>query len=163
MIFDQIDLNKDDRINFSEMQAMLKKTYSIPHFDSYAVNVLIERYDKDGDKQIDLGEFVELFDGINGLHKEFLDADFRYDANGYIDARELSNIFKRKGYSFGTDLYHYIVGEMSRGSSSHGLKFDKYIGIMARFEFLINKYTRCFKKNEKSADDLEKYLRAKFF
>jgi Ca2+-binding EF-hand superfamily protein len=163
MIFDQIDLNRDGRINFNEMSDMLKKTYSIPRFDSYAVNVLIERYDRDGDKQIDFGEFFELFNGINGLHKEFLDADFRYDANGHIDARELNNIFKSKGYSFGIDLYHYVVSEMSRGSSSHGLKFDKYIGIMARFEFLINKYNRCFKKNEKSPDELEKYLRAKFF
>ena len=146
---------------YRELHESLKKTYSIPQFDPNAVAFLMEKFDKNGDKKIDFFEFYDLFDRLNVLHKEFLDADFKNDSNGLVDSRELQAILKRKGYDLSMELFDFIMANMSKGNRTYGLKFDKYIGVIARLDHLIGKFSRSY--NGQNLSNLEKFLKEMFF
>lgn len=137
----------------------MKKTFGLKKVDPEAASLLLARYGKDN--KVSANEFNNLFNGINGLHKEFLDADFKKDANGYLDASELANAFKKHGHAdLSPDFFTWLIVELEgrdNNKPGSGLQFDKYIRVAERFDQLAGQ----FKKN--GGESLEKYARDNFF
>ena len=157
-LFEEIDSNRDGRITANELQGALKKGHSSSEFDPYTVTVLLEKYDRNRDNQITFEEFNSLFNDLNGQFNEFL--DFDSDNSGSIDGRELGNIMRRKGYNFSSDIFNYIVGEISKRSGKNGVTFDTYVRVIARFDHLRNQWQV---NNMQSRIPLENHIRNTFF
>ncbi|CAN6219281.1 unnamed protein product, partial [Urochloa humidicola] len=90
-MFDKMDLNKDQMLNFDELKLGLHKFgHQIPDAD---VQILMEAADADGNGSLDYGEFVTLsvhlrkIGNDEHLHKAF--AYFDRNQSGYIEIDEL--------------------------------------------------------------------------
>ena len=157
-LFDEMDRNRDGRIATQELHEALRKGQGNAEFDPYTVSVVLQKYDRDHDGQIEFNEFFDLYNGLTGQFNEFL--DFDADNSGSIDGRELTNIMRRKGYNFSPDLFNYVVYEISRRSGKNGVSFDTYVRVIARFDFLRTQYNS---NKQLQNMPLEAYIRNSFF
>ncbi|CAF0964823.1 unnamed protein product [Brachionus calyciflorus] len=156
-LFDEIDHNKDGRMTVHELHEALRRGQTNFEFDPYTVQFLIQKYDNNKDNEIAFNEFYDLYCGLSVQYNEFLDVD--QDSSGLIDSRELSNSLRRKGFNFSQEVIDFIVNEISRRSGKHGISFDIYVRVTARFENLRNEYNRLPYKNI----PLDIYIRDRFF
>ena len=157
-IFNEMDLNRDGSITASELQQTLRRAQAGSEFNIKTIELLISRYDANGDKQISFDEFFELFNSLNEEYESFLLTDS--DGSGTIDLDEFKTSLRRKGYNFSDQFFHYVVSEICNRTKKNGIQFDNYIRVAARFDYLCHFYhnTPYFQKNS-----LEEYLRKTFF
>jgi Ca2+-binding EF-hand superfamily protein len=161
-VFDQIDKNQDGFIQLDDLHESFKKAYSNPHFEPKTSALLFERFDKNGDHALDLDEYGSLLESLNQHHKEFLETDFKHDANGLVNASELLKVFERKGYTFSVELLTSIVYQLTnKDNSTTGLKFDNFLYLVFRFDQLLTQY---YKTNTSatSYSQLEKFIKNNF-
>jgi Ca2+-binding EF-hand superfamily protein len=153
-----LDINRDGSITAYELQQALKRTQTNSDFNMRTVELLIATYDRNGDKEISFEEFSDLFNNLNEEYANFLMMD--EDSSGEIDLQEFTQAMSRKGYEFTESFYKMILDNVRKHTSAHGLKFDNYIRIAARFDFLVRSYrsTPYFHKQS-----LEQYLKKTFF
>ena len=158
-IFNEMDLNRDGSITAVELQQTLRRAQAGSEFNIKTVELLISRYDMNGDKQIDFEEFFDLFSSLNDEFETFLMIDS--DGSGLIDLQEFREALRNKGYNFSDQFYQYIVNEICSKTRKNGIQFDNYIRVAARFDYLCSFYnnTPYFKSNH----TLESYLRKTFF
>jgi hypothetical protein len=123
--------------------------------------MLMSKYDRNGNNAIDFDEYFDLHQGINVLHKEFVDIDFEHHLNGRLSVIELTDLFRRKGFNFTFDFCEFLIRGMSRDKREDGLTFDKYLGAMARIDTLINQYQR--NSQLRQYQTLENFIRNNFF
>jgi Ca2+-binding EF-hand superfamily protein len=137
----------------------LRRAQANSEFSIKTVELLISRYDMDGDKQIDFDEFFDLFNSINDEFEAFLLTDS--DGSGLIDLYEFQTSLRNKGYSFSDQFFQYLMSEICTKTKKSGIQFDNYIRVAARFDYLCNFYhnTPYFQKSL----SLEEYLRKTFF
>jgi Ca2+-binding EF-hand superfamily protein len=153
-----MDYNGDNTISARELQEALKRGQSNSEFNFKTIELLLQKYDTNGDKQISFEEFYDLFLHLNEEYENFLLMD--EDGSGEIDFNELSNALEKKGYSLSEQFYKFIINEMQRNTGHSGIKFDNYIRIAARFDYLCKYYRKSslFQKYP-----METYLRSSFF
>ena len=153
-----MDLNGDGSITSRELQQTLRQIQAGSEFCLKTVELLIAKYDKNGDREIEFSEFTDLFNNLNEEFENFLMMDS--DDSGTIDLDEFESSFTKKGYNFSHDFFKSIIHELHKHTGVYGLKFDNYIRIMARFDFLCKSYrnTPYFHKHS-----LEQYLKKTFF
>lgn len=122
------------------------------------VELLISKYDTNMDREISFDEFFDLFNNLNQEYETFLLTDS--DGSGFIDLHEFTEALKGKGYFFSRGFYEYIVNKICKRTKQHGIQFDIYIRVAARFDQLCAQYnhTLFFQKNS-----LENYLKENFF
>ncbi len=157
-IFNEMDLNKDGSITAHELQQALKRTQSTSEFSIKTVELLMSKYDTNGDREISFEEFYDLFLNLNEEFESFLLMDC--DDSGSIDLEEFRNAINRKGYNFSSTFYQGLMSEIAKQTGFDGIRFDNYIRVAARFDFLCQSYrkTPYFQK-----DSLEAYLKKTFF
>lgn len=153
-----MDINRDGSITAIELQQTLRRAQAGNEFNIKTVELLISRYDKNGDKQISFDEFLDLFNSLNEEYESFLMMDA--DGSGYIDFYEFKESLSRKGHRFSDSFYQYIMHEITGRTGKPGIQFDNYIRVAARFDYLCHFYhnTPYFHRNS-----LEEYLRKTFF
>jgi Ca2+-binding EF-hand superfamily protein len=153
-----MDLNGDGSITSHELQQTLRQMQAGSEFSLKTVELLIAKYDKNGDREIEFSEFADLFNNLNDEFENFLMMDT--DDSGTIDITEFETAFTKKGYNFHHDFFKLIMEKVHKHTGCDGIKFDNYIRIMARFDFLCKSYrnTPYFHKNS-----LEHYLKKTFF
>ena len=153
-----MDINNDGSITSNELQLTLQQTQSGAEFNIKTIDLLIAKYDKNGDKEISFEEFAELYNSLNEEFLNFLMMDS--DGSGTIDLEEFSASINNKGFQFSNKFYSSIMDEIRKHTGIYGIKFDNYIRIMARFDFLCQTYrkTPYFHKHS-----LEHYLTKTFF
>ncbi len=154
-----MDTNRDGTIMANELQEALRRGLQMNDFNMKTIQLLISRYDKNGDMEINFDEFFDLFCNINEEYESFLIMD--KDSSGYVNCDEFSLAMNSKGYNFSPKFFKFIVGEIGKHSNSRGMKFDNYIRAMARFDYLCEYYrkTPYFHNNH----NLESYLKNTFF
>lgn len=131
-----------------DLAKTLANVYSLPKFDQEAAEALVNKYDQNKDSKIDASEFFPLFEGIGALHKEFVDTDYANDANGLLDAKELAQVFKKRGRKdeqLSAELFHWIILEVSKQPDgktvpTYGLKFDKFVRVVEQFDELVKQF-----------------------
>jgi Ca2+-binding EF-hand superfamily protein len=153
-----MDTNRDGSITAQELQQTLRKAQAGSEFSLKTVELLISRYDTNGDREISFNEFFDLFNSLNEEFESFLMMDT--DGSGSIDFIEFKTALKQKGYNFSDYFFKYIVDEICARTRKSGILFDSYIRVAARFDYLIHYYknTPYFQRNS-----LEEYLRKTFF
>lgn len=157
-IFNEMDANRDNSITIGELQLALRKTQASSDFSLKTVELLVSKYDKNGDREIDFNEFYDLFVNLSDEYEAFLMMDS--DDSGSIDIDEFSAALDKKGYEFTSDFYRMIMREIERKTNFANIRFDNYIRVAARFDFLTNTYkkTPYFHK-----ESLQSYLTKTFF
>lgn len=157
-IFKEMDLNGDGSITAVELQRALRRSLAGSEFSIKTVELLIAKYDVNGDKEISFEEFFDLFNSLNEEYENFLMMDT--DGSGSIDQAEFTDAIMRKGHEFSHEFFKYIMDEVYRKTGQYGIQFDNYIRIAARFEFLCKTYknTPYYHKHP-----LESYLKKTFF
>lgn len=158
-IFNEMDMNGDGTITSNELREALRRGQSMNEFNLKTIQLLISRYDKNGDMEINFDEFFDLYCNLNEEFESFLIMDMA--GSGYIDQEEFCHAMTNKGYNFSQKFFKFIVGEIGKHSNSRGIKFDNYIRAMARFDYLCEYYkkTPYFHNNH----NLESYLKNTFF
>ena len=153
-----MDVDKDGSITSSELHRTLLRTQSSTEFDMKTIDLLISKYDKNGDKEISFEEFTDLYNNLNEEFVNFLMMDS--DDSGTIDLQEFTEALNNKGFHFSNEFFKSIMEGVQKHTGLYGLKFDNYIRIAARFEFLCKTYrtTPYFHKHT-----LENYLKMTFF
>jgi Ca2+-binding EF-hand superfamily protein len=153
-----MDVNRDGSITASELQRALRRTQASSEFDMKTIQLLISKYDTNGDREISFEEFFELFNNLNEEYETFLLTDA--DGSGFIDLHEFTEALKGKGYFFSHKFYEYIVNEICKRTKNPGIPFDIYIRVAARFDQLSRQYnlTLFYQKNS-----LENFLKKNFF
>ena len=131
-----MDLNGDGSITSHELQQTLRQAGL--EFCLETVELLIAKYDENGDREIEFSEFTDLFNNLNEEFENFLMMDS--DDSGTIDLDEFESSLTKKGYDFSHDFFQFIMHELHKHTDIDGLKFDNYIRIMARFDFLYKSY-----------------------
>lgn len=157
-VFNEMDVNKDGSITANELQQALRMTQSTSEFSRKTVELLMSKYDTNGDREISFEEFHDLFLNLNEEFESFLYMDA--DDSGSIDINEFSSSINKKGYNFSNDFYLAIMNEIEKKTGHRGIRFDNYIRVAARFDFLCQSYrkTPYFQK-----ESLERYLKKTFF
>ena len=119
---------------------------------------LIAKYDKNGDREISFDEFTDLFNNLNEEYENFLMMDS--DGSGEIDLEEFEKAISNKGFTFSRHFYENVMDDVRKHTNFYGIKFDIYIRIAARFDFLCSSYknTPYFHKHS-----LAHYLKKTFF
>ena len=153
-----MDDNKDGSITNIELQTALKKGQCVADFNIKTINLIISKYDKNGDGEISFDEFYNLFLTLNEEFENFLMMDA--DGSGEIDQDEFMSAMKNKGFTLTKKFYQFIFEEIYRHTRSKGIKFDNFIRMTARFDYLRDYYnkTTYFHKFP-----LESYLKNTFF
>jgi Ca2+-binding EF-hand superfamily protein len=155
-----MDLNRDGSITAVELQRALRLTQASSEFDMKTIELLISKYDTNGDREISFEEFFDLYNNLNEEYETFLLTDA--DGSGLIDLDEFTSALKNKGYFFGKNFYEHIVHEICKRTKKSGIQFDIYIRVAARFDQLCQQYNRTLNySNQKSS--LENYLKKNFF
>lgn len=122
------------------------------------MKILLKKYDRDGDNEIDFDEFYNLFVGINNQYNEFLDYD--QDFSGTIDSSELTNSLKRKGYNLNSNFIESLIREVNRYSGGkNDVSFDLYVRIIARIDHLRS----IFNQHKHDRSNFENFIKEKFF
>ncbi|CAF1017469.1 unnamed protein product, partial [Brachionus calyciflorus] len=137
-IFNEIDINKDGSISSNELQHILKNVQSNASFDPKTVYLLIKKYDRNGDNEINFEEFYDLYNNLNEEFETFLLTDI--DGSGSIDSREFAELLKSKGYDFSHMFYDYFFRELYRFSHKNTIEFDIYIRVSTRLDYLVKHY-----------------------
>jgi Ca2+-binding EF-hand superfamily protein len=152
-----MDINKDGSITANELQQTLRLAQS-SEFSIKTVELLMSKYDTNGDREISFEEFYDLFSNLNEEFESFLLMDS--DGSGSIDLEEFANALKQKGYNFSRSFFQGIMEEIDKKTGHNGIRFDNYIRVAARFDFLCQSYrkTPYFQK-----ESLEVYLKKTFF
>ena len=156
-VFRKMDKNGDGSITAVELQQALRSTQA-SEFSMKTVQLLISKYDANGDREISFSEFHDLYLNLNDEFEAFLMMDA--DGSGSIDKSELMSSISRKGYHFSPAFYDTICDNVRRRTGHASIEFDNYIRIAARFDFLCSTYQRTpyFHKEK-----LEVYLTKTFF
>ena len=154
-----MDINRDGSITADELQRSLTRIWETgTHFTMKTIELLIDKYDTNGDREISFDEFASLYQNLNEEHAAFLLVDS--DGNGTIDLEEFKRSFQNKGYhDFKDKFYNAIMKEVEKRTGVYGIKFDIFIRVRARFNFLRKKYRNTLH----SATTLEDYLVKNFF
>ncbi len=122
------------------------------------MKILLKKYDRDGDNEIDFDEFYNLFVGVNNQYNEFLDYD--QDFSGTIDSNELTNSLKRKGYNLNSNFIESLIREVNRYSGGkNAVSFDLYVRIIARIDHLRS----IFNQHKHDRSNFENFIKEKFF
>ena len=159
-MFDEIDFNSDSRIGLSELHRALVKGNPDSQFDQKTAKLLLEKYDKDNDSEIDFNEFNSLFEGINNQYNEFL--DFDKDSSGTIDSSELTSLLSKKGYNFNKEFIESLMNAIYRYTGQrNSVTFDLYVRIIARIDHLRNNYNHQYRHH--TLLSFQKYLSEAFF
>lgn len=157
-IFDEMDVNRDGSITAPELQEALRRGQSSSEFNLKTVEIILDKFDKNGDREISFDEFSLLFTKLNEEFENFLLMDA--DDSGQIDIDEFSHGLKTKGYDFSPKFYKLIFDEIKKKTGHKGINFDYYIRIAARFDYLC-KFYRITPYYQKTS--LESYLKKTFF
>lgn len=158
-IFDEMDVNRDGSITAPELQEALRRGQSSSsEFNLKTVEIILDKFDKNGDREISFDEFSLLFTKLNEEFENFLLMDA--DDSGQIDIEEFSHGLKTKGYDFSPKFYKLIFDEIKKKTGHKGINFDYYIRIAARFDYLC-KFYRITPYYQKTS--LESYLKKTFF
>jgi Ca2+-binding EF-hand superfamily protein len=123
-IFNEMDVNRDNSITASELQIALRRGQG-SDFNLKTVELLMSKYDKNGDREISFDEFYDLYTNLNDEYENFLMTDT--DDSGQIDANEFTTTMNNKGYYFSFKFFKFIVDEISKHTGINGIKFDNYI------------------------------------
>lgn len=159
-MFDEIDFNSDSRIGLSELHRALVKGNPDSQFDQKTAKLLLEKYDKDKDSEIDFNEFNSLFDGINNQYNEFL--DFDKDSSGTIDSSELTSLLSKKGYNLNKEFIESLMNAIYRYTGRrNSVTFDLYVRIIARIDHLRNNYNHQYR--HQTLLSFQSYLSEAFF
>ena len=119
-----MDFNRDGSITSAELQEALRRGQG-SDFSMKTIDLLISKYDKNGDREISFEEFYDLYINLNGEYENFLLTDS--DGSGLIDTDEFSRTMVKKGYMFSQKFFKFIVDEISKHTGFYGIKFDNYI------------------------------------
>ena len=157
-IFDEMDINRDGSITSVELQQALKRGQATSEFNIKTIDILIEKYDKNGDREISFDEFYDLYTQLNDEYENFLMMDT--DGSGSIDVAEFSAALRKRGYNFGDKFYRHLFDEIRKKTGQQGIMFDNYIRVAARFDYLC-KFYRITPYYQKIS--LEAYLKKTFF
>ena len=156
-VFNEMDLNKDGSITAIELQKALRLTQS-SEFNVKTVNLLLVRYDTNGDHEISFDEFYDLYMNLNEEYEGFLLMDT--DGSGGIDIDELREALRAKGYMFSAGFFKLVMDEVNKHTGGRIIEFDNYIRIGARFDFLCHTYNKI---PYMYRDSLETYMKKTFF
>ena len=147
------------------MHEALKLGQPNSEFDPITVSFLLNKFDSNHDNEINFDEFYNLFVSVTNQYNEFLDID--RDSSGYIDAHELGESMRQKGFSFTSNFYQYLCGEIGKiyMRPNNGITFDLYVRIKARFDYLKEKFARInnFARQSQYNNSLEKFMGHNFF
>ena len=154
-----MDINHDGSITAVELQEALRRGQANNEFNIKTIELLISRCDKNSDRQITFDEFFDLYCNLNDEFEAFLMMD--EDGSNSIDFNEFSMAMINKGYTFSKKFFMFIVDEIGKHTKSYGIKFDNYIRVMARFEYLCDYYRKTPYFHNKH--NLESYLKSTFF
>ena len=140
-MFTDIDHNSDGRINFRELHEALIRGNPNSEFDQKTVRILLNKFDKDHDNEINFDEFHNLFVEINNQYNEFLDYD--KDFSGSIDSSELTSLLSNKGYDLNRHFIDSLMNEVSKHTGKrNSVSFDLYARIVARIDHLRNVFNQ---------------------
>jgi Ca2+-binding EF-hand superfamily protein len=101
-----MDLNGDGSITAVELQRALRRTLAGSEFNIKTVELLIAKYDVNGDKEISFEEYFDLFNNLNEEYENFLMMDA--DGSGTIDQAEFTDALLRKGHEFSHEFFKFI-------------------------------------------------------
>ncbi len=152
-----IDVDNSGALTVEELQRALYSVHS-KEFSLKTVILLMSKYDKNNDKSITFDEFYDLYGDLNAEYESFLLMDV--DGSGDINLNELEQGFSNKGYKFTKDFYQLIITEINKKTGDLGVKFDHYIRLASRFDYLCHYYreTPYYQKMP-----LENYLKKTLF
>ena len=153
-----MDVNKDGRLCFDELQEALRRGQPNSEFNVKTVQLLYEKYDRNKDGEIDFDGFYDMYVYLNNEYFTFLNMD--KDGNGVVDAGELYESFLKRGYKFKREFFNYIENTM-RETNKNGITFDNYCRLAARFDYLVNIFTNT--PRYQASHTLESYLKKTFF
>lgn len=151
-----MDLDGNGFISFDELFQALKEGSPSPDFSRDTVKLILNKYDKNQDNQINFEEFERLFIGINNQFNDFLDIDT--DFSGSIDMNELAQYFQSKGFNFRTNFFNFLISTIATRTGTSNISFDIYLKIRARMDQLNIDYQRNRIREEK-----EVYFGKNFF
>lgn len=154
-----MDANHDGSITAIELQEALRRGQGVSDFNIKTIHLLISKYDKNGDREISFDEFYDLYCNLNEEYENFLMMD--EDGSGYIDLDEFQSAMVSKDYNFTRKFFKFIVEEIGKHTASSGIKFDNYIRVMARFDYLCAYYQKTPYFHNKHS--LQSYLKNTFF
>ncbi|KAI8887663.1 EF-hand [Backusella circina FSU 941] len=124
--FNDIDMDNDGKISFEELKACLKNrdVSSYTNFSDETIEMLIQTFDDDNDKQISIKEFPELaaFLGNWGRCFTFLDRD----ASGTIDYEEMHQAMEVLGFNLNSTFMKELIQKYNRNGSAV-IDFDNFI------------------------------------
>ena len=94
-------------------------------FSLKTIDLLITKYDKNGDREISFDEFYDLYINLNSEFENFLLTDS--DGSGSIDMNELAILIAKKGHHFSQRFFKFIVDEITKHTGKNGIKFDNFM------------------------------------
>ncbi len=156
-VFNLIDVDNSGALTVDELQRALYNVHN-KEFSLKTVELLMSKYDKNNDKSITFDEFYDLYGDLNAEYESFLLMDV--DDSGDIDLNELEQGFSTKGYKFTNDFYKHIISEINKKTGDPGVKFDHYIRLASRFDYLCH----CYRETPYyQVMSLENYLKKTMF
>jgi len=136
-VFELIDVDNSGALSVDELQRALYSVHN-KEFSLKTVKLLMSKYDKNNDKSITFDEFYDLYGDLNAEYESFLLMDV--DGSGHIDQNELEQGFSGKGYKFTKEFYQHVISEITKKTGDSGVKFDHYIRLASRFDYLCHFY-----------------------
>ncbi|KAG2611903.1 hypothetical protein PVAP13_4KG154415 [Panicum virgatum] len=130
-MFEKMDLNKDQMINFDELKLGLHKLgHQMPDAD---VQILMEAADADGNGSLDYGEFVTLsvhlrkIGNDEHLHKAF--AYFDRNESGYIEIDELRESLAEDLGQNHEEVINAIIRDVDTDKDGK-ISYDEFVAMM---------------------------------
>lgn len=151
-----MDLNGDGKLTAHELQKALRQAGS--EFSLRTVELLMNKYDSNGDKEIAFDEFIGLFHRLNDDYEQFVMFDL--DASGHIDYFEFKESLKSKGYEFSDDFYEHMMTMICTRTRSERITFDTFMRVSARLDYMKELYNDSAQYQRKP---MNQFLRKYFF
>jgi len=131
--FEQVDKTRTGRLNATELQEALKNN-NYSSFDINVVAAMIDMFDKDRTKTINLNEFQELWNFL-GSWRQCFDR-FDNDRSGQIDAGELGTALTQLGYRFSQHFVPVLMQKFDYSGKAQNLQFDGFVMALIKIQRL---------------------------
>jgi Ca2+-binding EF-hand superfamily protein len=111
-IFQQVDKDRSNAINATELQACLSNGTWEP-FNAETIKLMITMFDKNHKGQLNYEEFKQLWKYIEDWRQCFL--SFDKDKSGYINKEELKLALTTFGYQLTDTFYDLLLTKFVKG------------------------------------------------
>uniref|UniRef100_A0A6G1SDD7 Programmed cell death protein 6 n=1 Tax=Aceria tosichella TaxID=561515 RepID=A0A6G1SDD7_9ACAR len=144
-IFQQVDKDRSNAINATELQACLSNGTWEP-FNAETIKLMITMFDRSHKGQLNYEEFKQLWKYIEDWRQCFL--SFDKDKSGYINKEELKLALTTFGYQLSDTFYDLLLVKFVKGGQVGRIYFDDFIQICVSLQTI----TAAFRHHDTDSD-----------